>query len=910
MRAGMKEQDAAMLAPDTSLGPYRILSPLGAGGMGEVYRARDTRLDREVAIKVLPADFAKDADRLRRFEQEARATSSLNHPNILIVHDLGTHDGAPYIVSELLEGEELRAPLNHGALTLRKALDYAKQVASGLAAAHEKGIVHRDLKPENLFITTDGRVKILDFGLAKLKRQPMRAAVDSEAPTALPPQTDPGTVMGTVGYMAPEQVEGKEADHRADIFALGVILYEMLTGRRAFEGTSAVAVMSAILRDEPEELTAVNEKIPPQLERVVRRCLEKRPAQRFQSASDLGFALEALSTPSGSRLETATVLPAVTGGPRVRRRERWAWIIAAVSVVALLTALPFAIAYFWRDRAEVRAVRAFILPPEKSSFNFTGNNAGPVAVSPDGRRLAFVATTAEGKNLLWVRSLDALAAQALAGTEGASYPFWSPEGRFIGFFAQGKLKKIDAAGGPALTLCDAPQGRGGTWNRNEVIVFAPNNTGMLYRVSASGGAPSAVTQLDEARGEVSHRWPCFLPDGEHFLYLGGGLGLDEGEAAAIYVTSLESPGSKLLLQASSNVVYALEHLLFLREATLFAQPFDAKRLETVGDAFPIAEQVQDVSGFARGVFSVSEQGVLAYQTGSAMGNSQLTWFDRNGQPRGVLGDLGRYNNLQLSPDGKRAMVSITDPQTRRPDLWLIDVASGNRRRFTFDPAAERSVHWSPNGSRIVFNSNRKNHFDIYQKAASGEGSEELLLESKLDKYPSSFSPDGRLLLYFMADPKTGLDLWVLPLGGGRQPFPFLQTEFNESGGQLSPDGHWIAYQSDESRRNEIYVAPFPGPSGKRQVSTSGGSFAKWRGDGKELFYRAPNNKLMAAEINGQGATFEVGAVRPLFEIRRGGQGSVYGVTADGQRFLVNTAVEQKSSAPITLVQNWTAGLKR
>ena len=899
------------------LGPFEVLAPLGSGGMGEVYRARDSRLGREVAIKVFPAAFSADEDRLRRFEQEARAAGMLNHPNILTIYDIGTHDGYPYIVAELLDGEELRVQMNRGPLPVRQALDYAQQITLGLAAAHEKGITHRDLKPENLYVTADGRVKILDFGLAKLKRQPVHGGVNSETPTALvSPTTNPGTVIGTVGYMSPEQVLGEEADHRADIFAFGLILYEMLAGRPAFEGASAVAVMSAILRDEPPELVESNDKIPPQLDRLVRRCLEKRPERRFHSAHDLGLALEVLSATSGSRLEAqsaalsgAAKTQAEARGPRLPNRKRLVWI--AITALLLLAALPFVIAYIQRAPLTTRAVRSFILPPEKSIFNFVGLNAGPVTVSPDGRRLAFVASASEGRNLLWVRPLDALSAQQLAGTEGAFHPFWSPDSRFLGFFADGKLKKIDAAGGPPITLCEAPMGRGGTWNLDGVIIFAPNNTGALHRVSASGGASSEVTKLDEARGELSHRWPCFLPDGRHFLYLGRGSILSEGETAAICVASLDSQGSKLLLRANSNTAYTQGHLLYLREGALLAQPFDAKRLETTGDAFPIAEQIQHIPALGRGVFSVSENGVLAYQTGSATGNLQLTWFDRSGKPLGVLDDPAPNANPKLSPDGKRLAVVITDPQTGHPDIWLYELARGIKTRFTFDPAGEREPIWSPDGSRIVFTSNRKGHFDLYQKSANGAGSEELLLESNFDKAPSSFSPDGRFLLYSAVDPKTKADLWVLPLGGDRKPFPFLQTEFTESFGQFSPDGRWIAYRSDESRGGEIYVAPFPGPGGQRQVSTAGGRQPRWRGNGKELFYLSPDDKMMAAEVNGQGATLEVGAVRPLFEARQSVTGGfLYDVTGDGQRFLINAAVEQKASSPIILVQNWTVDSKR
>ena len=896
------------VATGTRLGPYEIISPIGAGGMGEVYRARDTRIGRDVAVKILHSSCSDDEQRLLRFEQEACAAGALNHPNILAIHDFGKQDGSPYVVSELLEGETLRERMGGAALPQRKSIDYALQIARGLAAAHEKGIVHRDLKPENLFVTKDGRVKILDFGLAKL-REPATAQAQTDIPTRRI-DTDPGLVMGTVGYMSPEQVRGRAVDHRADIFSFGAILYEMLTGKRAFHGESAAETMSAILKEDPPDFSESNKNVAPALERVVRHCLEKNPEERFHSANDLAFAIEALSgtTPTSSQTTALS-----TFGPRwMKRRELIAWIVA---LAALLVTLGLAIAYLERTRVEERAVRSFILPPEKSTFNF-GGGAGPtISVSPDGRRLAFVAATAGGGNLLWVRSLDALSAQALAGTEGATYPFWSPDSHSLGFFAQGKLKKIDAAGGPALTLCDAPQGRGGTWNRDGVIVFSPDISGSLHRVSDSGGASSPVTKLDETQGDISHRWPTFLPDGKHFIYAGGIRGFDQG--AAVYIASLQSNESKLVLRASSNVEYAQGYLVYLRGSTLMAHPFDTGRLETTGEAFPIAEQVQR-AGFSgpqsltAGVFSVSETGVLAYQMGKATGPVQLAWFDRSGKQLGVVGDQADYRNVRLSPDGKRASVVIIDPQSGRADIWIYEVASDRRTRFTFDPGEERATAWSPDGSRIAFSSNRQGHFDIYQKDSSGAGSEELLLASDVDKYPTSYSIDGRFLLYWANGLKTGADLWILPLSGDRKPFPFLQTESQEGNGMFSPDGRWVAYFSTESGNVELYVTPFPGPGGKRQVSTSGANTpAKWRKDGKEIFYLAPGDKLMAAEVNGQGATLEVGAVRQLFEIRRGGPGYVYDVTADGQRFLVNTAVEQKEpSAPITLVVNWTADLKK
>jgi len=515
-------------------------------------------------------------------------------------------------------------------------------------------------------------------------------------------------------------------------------------------------------------------------------------------------------------------------------RHRIALVAASAVLIGVVSLFGFWLYRQLNRSAAGELVRSFILPPEKSSFNFGGINAGQVAVSPDGRRLAFVATTEERRSFLWVRPLDALTAQALAGTEGASYPFWSPNSRFLGFFSDGKLKRIEATGGPALTLCDAPSGRGGTWNRDEVIVFAPATPGGLYRISASGGVASPVTKLSDMRGEYMHRWPSFLPDGRHFLYLAWG----EGEAGAVYAGSLERQESKLLLRERSNVAYSEGHILYVREGTLLAQQFDTERFETLGEAAPVAEQVQYADLQVRGVFSVSENGVLAYQSGAAARGSQLAWLDRSGRSLGVLGDVASHVNPRLSPDGKRVAVTVINPETSRSDIWLYDLARGLKTRFTFNPAAERVAIWSPDGSRITFSSDRKGHFDIYQKDAAGVGSEKLLLESNTDKHPTSWSPDGKFILYHRLDPKTKVDLWVLPLSEGSKPFPFLQTEFTEFSGQFSPDGRWIAYTSDESQRNELYVAPFPGPGAKRRISTLGGQQPRWRADGRELFYLA------------------------------------------------------------------------
>jgi len=586
----------------------------------------------------------------------------------------------------------------------------------------------------------------------------------------------------------------------------------------------------------------------------------------------------------------------------MKPRELTAWIVA---VLGLLTTVVLAIAYLRRAPVEVRTVRSFILPPDKSSFDFSVRRGSTIAVSPDGRRLAFVAEL-EGKQLLWIQSLDALSVQSLAGTDGAMFPFWSADSRFVGFFADQKLKKIDVSGGPPITLADAPDGRGGTWNSEGVIVFAPDSSGVLHRVSASGGVSTPVTKLDETRVETSHRWPLFLPDGEHFLYIGGGAGGLTIQGDMIAVGSLQKQDTKLLVPADSNASYARGYLLFLRGRTLMAQAFDPKRLETAGDAFPIAEQVQPGRVLATGIFSLSED-VLVYQSGPGERGSQLMWFDRTDKPIGKLGDVALYNSLCLSPDGKSATVSVQD-SVGVSNIWIYEVARSLKTPFTFGPALTRSQVWSPDGSSIVFNSNRRGHFDLYQKASSGAGSEELLLQTNLDKVPTSFSPDGRILLYNVSDPKTKSDVWVLQVDGSQKPFPFLHGEFSEVNAQFSPDGRWIAYGSDESGRSEIYVTPFKGDSGKRQISTSGGRLPKWRGN--EIFYLALDNKLMVSQVNVKEERLEVGATQPLFEIRPGGAGNVYDVTVDGQRFLVNAVVEQQITSPITLVLNWATDLKK
>ncbi|MGH9852811.1 MAG: protein kinase domain-containing protein, partial [Blastocatellia bacterium] len=674
-----------------TLGPYEIIAPLGAGGMGEVYRARDSRLGREVAIKLLPAEFARDQDRLRRFEQEARATSALNHPNILTVHDFGMHEGAPYIVAELLDGEELRAQLDDGALAPRKAIEYALQIAAGLAAAHEKGIVHRDLKPENLFVTTDGRVKILDFGLAKLRSQ-QNEPVDSQVATQKK-ITDPGTVMGAVGYMSPEQVRGQEADHRADVFAFGVILYEMLSGRRTFTGDSAADVMSAILKEEPPELGETNRKISPGLEKIVRRCLEKRPERRFHSAHDLGFALEALSTSSGTSGSnlTASAQESSLLARRSRLRERLGWIVAAALA---LSTLVLTAAYFRRAPAESRATYTYLPAPEKTTPAF---NTGGSAISPDGRRVVMAALS-EGVCRLWLYSFDAPAFVLLVGTEGANFPFWSPDGRSIGFFAEGKLKGIEASSGMPVVLCDAPNGHGGAGSSDSVILFAPLQQGQgLYQVAETGRAATPVTTLDSSRLEIGHNYPSFLPDGRHFVFfvLSG-----QPDYRGIRVGSLDSPHTSFLLRTETNAEYSSAgYLLFVRGRKILAQQFDPDNLGLSGAPVPVTEPIHYELNTRYASLPVFSNRVLLYRSGGKL-SCQLVWLNRSGGQLSAVGPVGEYRFLTLSPDSQQVVLERNDPQVEFSDVWQLDLLRETSTRVTSNSAHEFYPIWGPDGSRV------------------------------------------------------------------------------------------------------------------------------------------------------------------------------------------------------------------
>ncbi|MGH9367791.1 MAG: protein kinase domain-containing protein, partial [Thermoanaerobaculia bacterium] len=892
---------AVALTSGARLGPYEILAPIGAGGMGEVYKARDTRLERTVAVKVLPQHLSVSPELRQRFEREAKTISQLSHPHICALYDVGREGEAEYLVMEYLEGETLLERLGKGSLPLEQTLRFGVEIADALDKAHRQGIVHRDLKPGNVMITKSG-VKLLDFGLAKA----MAPAAPKGSLTALPTQqglTQEGTILGTFQYMAPEQLEGREADARTDIFAFGAVVYETATGRKAFSGTSQASLISAIMTGESPSISAVQPMSPPALDRVVKTCLAKDPEDRWQSAADIKRELGWIG--EGLRAGAASAVSSSRG-----RGGRLGWLVAAA--LALTTIALSALVLARRAPSTAAVIRASILPPDGAEFVSTWIDAGPVEISPDGTRLVFTARKGEGPNLLWVRALSESAARPLAGTEGAQRPFWSPDGRFIGFFADRSFKKIDVNGGPVFTLAEGTESRGGTWNRDGVILFTPGARGPVYRVSAEGGKVTEATVFGPK--DATHRYAHFLPDGKHFLYLLRRSGAGGGANPEIRVGSLDSKESKLVVNVASNAVYASGHILYVREGALVAQAFDLDRLAVQGEPVTVASDVLMDTRFSRGVFSASRNGVLVYQTGKGQTLSALRWIDRSGAVLGTVGEPAQFFNggdPEISPDGTRATASIVDLRTGFADIWMMDLAPGTRSRFTTGPGDKFWSAWSRDGGRIAYNAGYQggSGYDILWKPTGGSGAEEKLASDPVEfEVPLSFSPDSRLLLY-QKRKKERDDLWVLPLTGDRTPQPFAVTPALEQMGQFSPNGRYIAYMSDESGRFDIYVAAFPGPGGRWQVSQSGGSEPRWSRDGKELFFFAPDNRLMAAQVKTGGASFEVGAIQPLFQTRSMGFSFRYDVAKDGRRFLVASGLPQELS-PITLVTNWTAELKK
>ncbi len=880
------------LTPGTRLGPYEIQSPLGAGGMGEVYRAKDTRLGREVALKILPGSFAAEPDRLRRFEQEARAVAALNHPNILAIHDIGQHDGSPFLVSELLEGESLRVELDRGTQPQRKTLEQGVQIAQGLAAAHEKGIVHRDLKPENIFVTKDGRIKILDFGLAKLTQ---KAGAEVDEMTLTSANTAVGVVMGTASYMAPEQVRGEAADPRTDIFAFGAVLYEMLGGTRAFRRDTTAETMTAVLKDDPPELSDPSRQASPALERIVRRCLEKSPEQRFQSARDLSFALSALSGTESSMMARAAAAP--------RRTPVWPWLAAALALVAVSAATWFVAR---RPQPTTRMQFALAVPDEMSISH--------MALSRDGKMLVFVSPEeSSALPMLYVQRVGSSSVMLLPGTQGASYPFLSPDGAYVGFFANGKLQKMAISGGTPQVLATALTGRGGSWGGKGVIIYTPDAQSPIQRINADGIGMALVTQGIRTAEEESHRWPMFLPDGDHFLFWAGDFGNRKDDRSAVYMSSLTGKEKKLVVMCHSNFGFDARSLFFVDDQRqLVSMAFDASTGTVSGSTTVVSNAIGFQPSTIWAAFAVAQNGTLIYNTSVGAAQSALTWVDRSGKEIGRIGEPAIMDNPTLSPDGSRVAVDISDEKANNVDIWIESTTGAGNSRFTFDLAEEVVGVWSRDGNMVAYRSDADSA-SLYLKPATGLERERkrftIPASSGDDIIPNSWSLDDRQIL-FTRQGASGEHLELLPVADG-EPTRFSTGAGSETNGQISPDGRWVAYASDESGNWEIYVTSFPSAAGKWQVSRGGGSEPRWRGDGKEIFYIAPSGMLTAVPVNGE-SIFATGTPAPLFQIH--GRTPIsstdvftYDVAKGGNRFLVNRYVKPEHVPPLTILLNSANG---
>jgi Tol biopolymer transport system component len=892
------------LTPGTRLGPYQIVSLLGSGGMGEVYQARDTRLDRSVAIKVLPSRVAADTVARERFEREARTIGALNHPNICVLHDIG-HDGdVDFLVMEHLTGESLADRLKKGPLPIEQVLQYGIEIADALDRAHRAGIVHRDLKPGNIMLTRGGaagatHIKLLDFGLAKLAGPVLAAGGVSQAFTGEQRElTGAGTIVGTVQYMAPEQLEGQEADGRADIFALGAVLYEMATGRKAFAGKSQVSVIAAILEHHPAPLSALQPLAPVAFEHIVATCLAKSPDDRWQTARDVARELKWIAA--------HPTAPPTSIAPR---RGRWRWGIAAAALSALVLAAAY-IGVRLAPASEPAQVMRFEIPttPMPTALN--------LAVSPDGRRVAFVAAE-PGTNsaFLYVRPIDAVEAQKLPGTDNAALPFWAPDSRHIGFAAQRVLKQIDIAGGPPQTVADigGVNFGGGAWNADNVIIFSAV-PGSLKRVSASGGAPVMLTTLDAAAGELLHASPAFLPDGRHFLFLAGGASPAQ---RAIKVGALDAPSLQEVLRANSNAIYAPPgYLLFNRDGTLMAQRFDADALALSGEPVRIAEAIASNPQLGRAAVAVSDTGLLVYRAGSAFEPTRLTWFDRRGARLGEVDKPAVYRGLGLSPDGKFLAVHIHQ-EPSGGDVWIIDLQRGTSTRFTFN-AHNFAPSWTRDGQSILFTSDKEGPQNLYRKAASGAGGEAMAYGNGISAFVEDITKNGEWMVYGAPGGTTGLDVFRIPLTRKGEPERLVSSPFFDGLSKLSPDERWLAYESDESGRREIYAQPYPKGTAKYQISTDGGRYVKWSPRGNEIFYLKEDGTLMAADVRTEGTALVVGTPKVLFNanpILANHRGSAldipYDVTADGQRFIVNERLSNSvQQFPLTVVVNWPSLLPK
>jgi eukaryotic-like serine/threonine-protein kinase len=884
----------------THVSHYRITAKLGEGGMGEVWRATDEDLRREVALKLLPGDFAADPDRHARFEREAKVLASLNHPHIATLYGLERVGDRHALAMELVEGEDLARRIERGPIPVEEALGIALQVAQALEAAHEKGIVHRDIKPANIKVRPDGTVKVLDFGLAKAWEAEISAASPLMSPTITHPQTRAGLILGTAAYMAPEQAAGAATDGRADIWAFGVVLYEMLTGHRLFEGETVSHVLASVLKDEPS-WEGLPPGVPQRVLELLQRCLRKKPKARLQSIGDARIVLEEVLADPNAFSAAPPAAPVVQPAPvPALWRTALPWGIAGLAVVAAAGVAVVA----RRPPPALRIVRFQITTPE------TLTDVDTPKISPDGREIAFDATDDKGVTQVWLRSLDDLEPHPLSGTEGSTRPFWSPDSRYLGFIAGGKLKKVPIAGGPPQTLADTPTGSDGSWGSSGVILFDGQSNDPIRRVSAAGGTPQPAVSTDPEHGSTQVAWPDFLPDGRHFLYTVDGRKPGERYLMAGSIDGKEQP--RRLVDVGSLARYAPPgYLLYVREDSLLAQPFDAAALKTTGEAVPLAEHLGPTSvGLAD--FSASDNGTVVYRSGFTA-RRRLVWVDRSGKTVGDADQPAVYRDSALSPDGHTLAMTIDDPRSGNRDIWLRDLERSVTSRFTFDPAEDSNAVFSPDGRTIVFSSTRAGGSpDLYEKSTSGSGQATLLLKAGETLLAQEWSRDGRWLAVNRLGAKTGWDIWGLAMAGPEKGklVPVVQGPFIELRPSFSPDGNWIAYQSNESGRAEIYVRPFPGPGGKWQVSSSGGSEPVWSGDGREIYYVSAASKLVSVPVTAA-ATFAAGQPKELFDVRlqpiqiR----NRWLANREDTRFLFLEPEGAARALPMTVVLNWPEALK-
>jgi eukaryotic-like serine/threonine-protein kinase len=889
------------LPAGTKLGPYEILSAIGAGGMGEVYKARDARLDRIVAIKVLPMHLANRAELRERFEREAKTIASLNHPHICVLHDIGQQDGIDYLVMEYLEGETLAQRLQKGALPLEQVLQYAIEIADALDKAHRKGITHRDLKPSNIMLTKSG-TKLLDFGLAKLKQEAAPAIPDSQLPTLKSAITGEGTILGTLQYMAPEQVEAKEVDARTDIFAFGAVVYEMATGKKAFEGKTSASVMGAIMHLDPPPMSSLRPVMPSALDRLVKTCLAKEPDGRWQSAGDATRELKWIAE-GGSQAGLHT---ASTKGSGLLERRTLMLAAGCLLAGSIVTGLAV-----WNLKPTPLVPRpvsryTITLPPGQQLAGLSNGSA--VALSPDGTHLAYAAVQG-GTQQIYLRAMDSLEVKPIPGTEGAYNLFFSPDGKWLGFFASGNMKKISMNGGVAVNLGDVTIPAGASWSSQGMIAFQPEGTSVLLQVPDVGGAPQPLTHLE--KGETTHRWPEFLPGGKGVLFAAG-ISAGDFSSAQVAVESLGTGERRNLAQGGTNPHYALSgHLVYAQRGNLMAVPFDPLRLTATGAAVLVVDGVTE-TGLGSAQYSFSSTGSLVYVPGGALAyQSRLAWVSRTGAEQLLAQGAHNYTTPWISPDGRRIAVSILDKESQS---WVYDPSRDALTRLTFEGNNNLVPVWTPDGKRIAFSSNKEGSRNLFWQLADGSGGLERLTTSDNVQLPGNWSPDGKMLAFTEINSTTnatGYDIWVLRLSD-RKAQPFLQTKFNEGAPRFSPDGRWLAYFSDESGRREIYVQPYPGPGGKWQISTEGGTEPVWNPNGRELFYRN-GGKMMAVDIVTQ-PSFAAGKPHMLFEgpyVPAAGSVPYYDVSPDGQRFLMLKPDEQWAGATqINLVLNWFEELKQ